>query len=83
MPHSFLREIHWQRLALGMVLAGVLCLAGCGRRGALEEPPGTAAAQKTEEQAQSASPSTPNPLPRKKKTPITKPKEPFLLDPLL
>lgn len=62
-------------------LAG-LGLSACGRRGALEPPPG----------AQAAAPAVAEPggIPvagplkgRKKRTPITPPKAPFILDPIL
>ena len=65
-----------------LVLAGfaALALGGCGRRGALEEPPDPSAPPAVE------APSNPAGGPikkRKKKVPINVPKDPFILDPLL
>ena len=65
-----------------LVLIGLaaLALAGCGRKGALEEPPDPSAPPAVE------APSNPAGGPikkRKKKVPINVPRDPFILDPLL
>jgi predicted small lipoprotein YifL len=67
------------RRALIFALIGTLALgvAGCGRRGALEPPPDPSAVQKP------ASASNGEPAARKPVPPITPPKTPFVLDPLL
>ncbi len=74
--------------ALALIVPG---LAGCGRRGALEAPPGLAtpqalAAQQAKAQAPASGDviSTGNLLPRHAKpTPVEVPKQSFVLDPLL
>jgi predicted small lipoprotein YifL len=65
-------------LSLALVAALALGVAGCGRRGPLEPPPDATAVQKP-------APSSPadEPEARKKNPPITPPKTPFVLDPLL
>ena len=67
------------RRALSFALAAALALgvSGCGRRGALEPPPDASAVQKPA--------TSPNgePAGHKKIPPITPPKTPFVLDPLL
>jgi len=67
-----------RRRALSCALAVALALgvAGCGRRGPLEPPPDPSAVQKP-------APSNGEPETRKKVPPITPPKTPFVLDPLL
>jgi predicted small lipoprotein YifL len=67
------------RRALSFALAAGLTLgvSGCGRRGALEPPPDPSAVQKP------ANSSNGEPAARKKVLPITPPKTPFILDPLL
>jgi predicted small lipoprotein YifL len=68
-------------LVCGLIVLG---LSACGRRGALEPPPGPAGAQaqpETTEQSTLPSPvGTPRPKPSRG---YTVPKEPFILDPLL
>jgi len=71
-------------LLIGLVL--VLGLGGCGRRGPLE-PPETAAKQQATQPATETGanlPGVPSPKGQSKRPPpITPPKEPFILDPLL
>ena len=65
------------------VVAGLMTLAlvACGRRGALEAPPGAAAAQAETGQGTVPSPvGTPN---RRRGAGFVVPKQPFILDPLL
>ena len=64
--------------ALAAALA--LLLAGCGRIGPLEPPPDANAAPKP---AQTAEEATLNPQVKPKIPPVTPPKQPFILDPLL
>ncbi len=64
--------------APAMIVLAALALSGCGRRGALEEPPDPSAL------AKAAEPEDPTrPHPRHKPTPIARPTTPFILDPLL
>jgi len=63
--------------AVALALIAAALLAGCGRKGALEPPPEAGAVQ----QPQPAD--TLHPQVRKPVPPITPPKEPFILDPLL
>jgi predicted small lipoprotein YifL len=65
-------------VSVALVAALALGVAGCGRRGALEPPPDPSVVQKP-------APSSPTGEPegRKKVPPITAPKTPFFLDPLL
>lgn len=71
-----------------LILAGVaaaLSLSGCGRRGPLEPPPGSAQAKQAEDR-KAASEASGNPLMQggtRRPPPIQRPKEPFILDPLL
>jgi predicted small lipoprotein YifL len=60
-----------------LVAALALGVSGCGRRGALEPPPDPSAVQK------STTSSNGEPAGRQKIPPITAPKKPFVLDPLL
>jgi len=64
-------------LSFALVAALALGVAGCGRRGALEPPPDPSAVQKPTS-AQNGEPAA-----RPKIPPITPPKTPFFLDPLL
>jgi len=64
--------------ALALVFAMALLAAGCGRRGPLEPPSGAAP---TPTPTAAADPTAQ--LGRPKATPITPPKTPFVLDPLL
>ena len=63
-------------VSCALVFALALGVAGCGRRGALEPPPDPNAVQKP-------APSNGEPAAHKKVPPITPPKTPFVLDPLL
>jgi predicted small lipoprotein YifL len=69
--------------------AALPLLAGCGRRGPLEAPPGGAAlpgnTSAVDEQAQGEQPVTVSPLgqSRPRAAPIAAPKRPFILDPIL
>ena len=67
------------RRAIPFALLTALALAasGCGRAGPLEPPPDASAAAKP------ADPSNGEPQVHKKIPPITPPKTPFVLDPLL
>jgi predicted small lipoprotein YifL len=60
-----------------VILLAALALAGCGRAGPLEAPPDASAAAKP------ADSSAGDMQIRKKNPPITPPKTPFVLDPLL
>ena len=71
-PHAHARRGALFALALIAALA-----SGCGRKGALEPPPDGSAVQPSE-------PTDPlHPQIRKPVPPITPPKTPFILDPLL
>jgi predicted small lipoprotein YifL len=63
-------------LALAALAALTLGVAGCGRAGDLEPPPDATAAAKPAD-------SNGEPQVHKKVPPITPPKGPFILDPLL
>jgi len=66
-----------RRAALALLLAGALAASACGRAGPLEPPPDPNAAAK---------PADDDPTHvhgRHKPPPITPPKVPFILDPLL
>lgn len=68
-----------RKAGLALLLAAALSAGGCGRRGALEPPPGTAAAA-------SATPDSADATQlhgRKKPPAIAPPKADFVLDPLL
>ena len=63
-----------------------VALGACGRRGPLEAPPdGRALPASEAAREQDQGPSTISPVgrPRGNRQPITVPKEPFLLDPIL
>ena len=64
--------------ALALALIAAVHVSGCGRRGELEPPPSADAVQPA---AQPVDPL--HPQIRKPVAPITPPKQPFLLDPLL
>lgn len=66
-------------VAVGLVLGTLL--AGCGRRGALEPPPGGKALP--DDEAAETRAGEPDRFGGKKRQPIQKPKDPFVLDPLL
>ena len=78
-------------LARIVLLAGLvaLSLTACGRRGALEPPPGTTpnAVGQTATEDDSDGTTLPSPVGtpsrNRARLPITVPKEPFILDPLL
>jgi hypothetical protein len=72
------------RLVLLCTLLG-LSLGGCGRRGALEPPGGAAAASGGQAAATPGATPTISPLGQAKtrNPPITPPKTPFILDPIL
>ena len=67
----------------------VVLLAGCGRRGPLEAPPGATPVPQTtsaeDERTPGDKPVTLSPIskPAGKKTPIAAPKRPFILDAIL
>jgi predicted small lipoprotein YifL len=63
-----------------LTAAVALLLTGCGRIGPLEPPPDTNAPPKP---AQTAEEATLNPQVKPKIPPVTPPKQPFILDPLL
>lgn len=69
------------------VLALALCCAGCGRKGALEPPPGAAVGGPADAGSSTVQDVSGNgsglPMKRPKKVPIRPPKEPFILDPLV
>jgi predicted small lipoprotein YifL len=70
------------------VLALALCCAGCGRKGALEPPPGAAVSGPVPNEGGStvqdvSGNGSGRPMARAKKVPIRPPKEPFILDPLV
>ena len=67
---------------VGMVALAGLALAGCGRRGDLEAPPGAprAAADESERQIGSGNPIDGVPVRRDK---IVPPRDPFILDRIL
>ncbi|MXQ14753.1 LPS translocon maturation chaperone LptM [Microvirga makkahensis] len=76
--------VSYSRAALvaGLIVLG---LSACGRRGALEPPPGSAAAQAQQQEA-ADQPTLPSPVgtPRSRDTRgYTIPNKPFILDPLL
>ena len=66
--------------ALALALGLALFVAGCGRRGPLEPPSGAIA---TPTPAPTASSDLSDQLGRPKNPPITPPKTPFALDPIL
>lgn len=67
---------------IGLVL--VLGLGGCGRRGPLEPPETAAKQQPAAPEAGANLPGVPAPQSQSRRPPpITPPKEPFILDPLL
>ena len=66
--------------ALALVFGLALLAAGCGRRGPLE-PPDSAIATPTPAPTASSNPG--DQLGRPKDPPITPPKKPFVLDPIL
>ena len=75
-------------IARRFLVAGLvaLTLSGCGRKGPLEPPPGAAIAKPVIEPGEAAKPgiTTPGSLkPKKKRTTIVPPKDPFILDPIL
>ena len=79
-------------LSIVRVLAVVLSLSACGRKGPLEPPPGAvdAKADKLSEQNESANPTVKTLVPSispvgsgRKGKPITAPKDSFVLDPIL
>ena len=75
-------------LARTILLAGLVALsvAACGRRGALEPPPGSTpnAAGETVTNEEGTLPSpVGTPSRNRSREPITVPKQPFILDPLL
>ena len=63
-----------------LTAAVALFLTGCGRIGPLEPPPDANAPPKP---AQTAEEATLNPQVKPKIPPVTPPKQPFILDPLL
>ena len=63
-----------------LTAAVALLLTGCGRIGTLEPPPDANAPPKP---AQTAEEATLNPQVKPKIPPLTPPKQPFILDPLL
>ncbi len=70
-------------LVAGLIVLG---LSACGRRGALEPPPGSAAAQAQQQETEADQPTLPSPVgtPRSSDTRgYTIPNKPFILDPLL
>jgi predicted small lipoprotein YifL len=67
-------------VALSLLFGVALLAAGCGRRGPLE-PPGGAIATPTP--TPTASSDVTDPMGRPKNPPITPPKKPFVLDPIL
>ena len=69
----------------GLVVLMALAVAGCGRRGALEPPPGSAAAASAVEPSVSANGSDMALMPGKsrKPKPVQPGSDPFFLDPLL
>ncbi|HEY8578561.1 MAG TPA: lipoprotein [Beijerinckiaceae bacterium] len=71
------------KIALALGLAVATTLAGCGRRGALEAPPGApaAAAEKPASRV-GVAPPKPNPAPVAASR-ANAPDRPFILDPLL
>jgi predicted small lipoprotein YifL len=70
-------------VALSLVFGLALLAAGCGRRGPLE-PPASAIATPAPTPSPSASASLPEEgMGRPKNPPITPPKTPFALDPIL
>jgi predicted small lipoprotein YifL len=66
--------------ALALAALGGLAVAACGRIGSLEPPPDPNAPPKP---AQSSTESGLNPQVKPSILPITPPKQPFILDPLL
>jgi predicted small lipoprotein YifL len=65
-----------RKAALVLIAGLALLAAGCGRRGPLEAPPNPSATP-------TPSSDTGEPATRRKETPITPPKTPFILDPAL
>ena len=61
----------------------ILALAACGRRGALEAPPGAATAAQAEAPQQGTLPSPVGTARRNRPHGFVAPNRPFLLDPLL
>jgi predicted small lipoprotein YifL len=63
----------------------ILCVSACGRRGALEPPPDPSAP--SQESAQPTPGALPSPVATpgrsSRQAPFVRPKEPFILDPLL
>lgn len=69
-----------------VVVSGVVLLAlvGCGRKGPLEPPAGTAVVKPVAEPEKPDSQFSPGPLKgRKKRIPIVPPKDDFILDPII
>ncbi|MGP9820223.1 LPS translocon maturation chaperone LptM [Salinarimonas sp. NSM] len=76
------------RASVGVILvvAAALALSACGRRGALEPPPGAGPAPAAEEARVASDPLTDVPVggPREPETaPVAQPDRPFFLDVLL
>ena len=68
-------------LVCGLIVLG---LSACGRRGALEPPPGSAGGQALPETAEQSTLPSPVGTPRSKPSRgYTVPNKPFILDPLL
>jgi predicted small lipoprotein YifL len=69
-------------LAAGLLL---LSLSACGRRGALEPPPDPSAPQQQASPADDATVPSPVGTPRRSnaRAPYVRPKQPFILDPIL
>jgi predicted small lipoprotein YifL len=65
-----------RKVALSLIAGLALLAAGCGRRGPLEPPPNPSATP-------TPSSDTGEPATHRKEQPITPPKTPFLLDPIL
>jgi predicted small lipoprotein YifL len=65
-----------RRVALSLILGLALLAGGCGRRGPLEPPPNPSATP-------TPSSDTGEPEVHHKQPPITPPKTPFVLDPIL
>ncbi len=66
----------WRLAALFLVLGLALPASGCGRRGPLEPPPDASAVAKPSDDPTAT-------LTHHKEAPITPPKAPFVLDPIL
>jgi predicted small lipoprotein YifL len=65
-----------RKVALSLIAGLALLAAGCGRRGPLEPPPNPSATP-------TPSSDTGAPATHHKETPVTPPKTPFILDPIL